>query len=556
MLSALTLAAILAEADPADRDPSALTVLAEIALERGDCKGAAESYATAVPGGSVELAKRSSEVALACEHLPAAWKSVQRWRELAPEDLNAALVYATIALKLYRIPEAQAAMQTVVQSAESDNQLSELASVLLDEAEPHAVLAALSNAVDTATASTARLTLLAELAIDAHDLQRARQYLERALKQDAGSFEAHSLMAQIYAAQGDKTNAIASARAATQADPKRGSFEVATTLVALDSLEEAREEYARLRAAGGSVEEIDRRLALLEYESGDIEAARRRLSELVTQGAAPTPTESPEKTAPTESSDAALFYLAEMAAEQGDREAALAGFRRLFNSSMELAARTRAASLLMERGHRAEALTMLDEYITEHPESRFELTRTKATLLSEHGDSDSALELIEAALEQHPQHPALEYALAVLLEQAEKTKESIALLERLLEERKEDPTLLNALGYTLTEHGMKLARAESLIRRALAVTPDHPAVLDSLGWVRLKRGDARAAAKILERAYTLGRDSEIAAHWGEALWKSGAKEQARKVWAKALDRDPGSLALQTAIARFVPLAEP
>ena len=89
-------------------DPNALTVLAEIALERGDCKGAAETYAAAAPKGSVELAKRASEVALACEHLPAAWESAQRWRALAPNDIDAAAIYATIALKLYHIPEAQA----------------------------------------------------------------------------------------------------------------------------------------------------------------------------------------------------------------------------------------------------------------------------------------------------------------------------------------------------------------------------------------------------------------------------------------------------------------
>src|SRR5882672_6405640 len=100
MFAALTLASMLTTADHADRDPNALTVLAEIALERGDCKAAAESYAAAVPTGSAALAKRASEVALACEHLPAAWESVQRWRTLAPEDLDAAVLYAAIALKL------------------------------------------------------------------------------------------------------------------------------------------------------------------------------------------------------------------------------------------------------------------------------------------------------------------------------------------------------------------------------------------------------------------------------------------------------------------------
>ena len=87
-------------------DPAALTVVAEIALERGDCKGASESYAKAAAVGAVSLARRATEVALACEHLPAAWESVTRWRTLAPTSREADAMYAVIALKLYHIPEA------------------------------------------------------------------------------------------------------------------------------------------------------------------------------------------------------------------------------------------------------------------------------------------------------------------------------------------------------------------------------------------------------------------------------------------------------------------
>ena len=82
------------------------------------------------------------------------------------------------------------------------------------------------------------------------------------------------------------------------------------------------------------------------------------------------------------------------------------------------------------------------------------------------------------------------------------------------------------------------------------------AVIDSLGWVRFKRGDARGAKTYLERAYTLSRDAEIAAHWGEALWKSGDQKRARKVWAAALERNPDSKPLQAVIGRFVPVPKP
>ncbi len=37
----------------------------------------------------------------------------------------------------------------------------------------------------------------------------------------------------------------------------------------------------------------------------------------------------------------------------------------------------------------------------------------------------------------------------------------------------------------------------------------------------------KGATSTLERAYSLGHDGEIAAHWGEALWVSGNKSEAR-----------------------------
>jgi predicted negative regulator of RcsB-dependent stress response len=81
--------------------------------------------------------------------------------------------------------------------------------------------------------------------------------------------------------------------------------------------------------------------------------------------------------------------------------------------------------------------------------------------------------------------------------------------------------------------------------------PENPAALDSLGWVRFRQGDAKGAAATLERAYAIAHDGEIAAHWGEALWVGGDKQQARAVWASALARDPESQPLKATLARFI-----
>jgi tetratricopeptide (TPR) repeat protein len=576
----------------AARDPNASTVIAEIALERGDCRAASETYAAAAQRGDVGVARRSSEVALACEHLPAAWDSVKRWRSLAPSDRDAAAIYATVALKLYRVPEARSALATVLKAkpgdgdtrgragarrdqddepakgpdksgtdesgkeapeagpkqlpgaksgakaSDPDAQLAELAALFLQEADASATFAALSGALNTGDASPAALSMLAELALEAYDVKRAEQFASLALKRDPTSFEATRILARAYVMKGDSANAIATARQAMKLDPEKGAFELAETLASLDRIEEARFELERLRAGDADKGDVDRRLALLAFQAGDFIEAQRRFTELATS---------------EQATDGALLYLADIAERDGDSETALAGYRRLINSSsLGMTARTRAAAILLEKKERGEALAMLDDYVAEHPDRVFEMTVTKASLLADSGELDTGLALLAAALDSHPAHPSLQYDRAVMLERAGRIKESVSALEHLLGERAEDPTLLNALGYTLADHGMELPRAEGLIRKSLAIMPDNPAVLDSMGWVRFKRGDSKGAIQHLKRAYSLARDPEIAAHWAEALWKSGAQQEARAVLATALARNPDSEKLKKTLTRLAP----
>ncbi len=535
--------------DPAPHDPAALTVVAEMALTRGDCKTAAESYAEASQYGAAPLARRASEVALACEHLPAAWKAATRWRALAPGDRESAAMYAAVAIKLYRIADARAAIMdftkarktaadgtSVPKISDEAADLSELAGLLLGQSDAPAVMAAMSTALDPGTISPDTDALLAELALDANDAQRAQKYAQQALDRDPKQFGAKRVLARAYVVRGDAPKAIATARELMRDDATRGAFELAEVLVALDRYEEAHQELERLRTTKASPGEIDRRLALLAFNTGDFKEAQQRFTDLASHG---------------EATDAALLYLADIAARDGDTDAALAGYRRLADSSFGLEARSKAASILLTRSKRAEALLLMDGYASDHPDNEFETRLSEARLLADHGDAEGGLKLLADALEQHPDHPAIEYDRAVILERAGRVKESVDVLERLLKERPDDPVLMNALGYTLADHGLDLPRAEGLIHKALVSTPDSPAVLDSLGWVRFRQGDAKGAVLELEHAYSLEHDADIAAHWGEALWISGKHQEARRVWAAAIARAPDAPLLKATMARFL-----
>jgi tetratricopeptide (TPR) repeat protein len=520
-------------------DPAALTIVAEIALARGDCKTASESYAEAAQHSDAgPLARHAATVALACEHVPAAWKAATRWRALAPGDREAAAMYATVAIKLYRIADARTAIVDFAKTLNASDSagLSELAGLLLEQSDASAVLAAMSSALDSAAISPDTDALLAELALAGNDAQRATRYAEQALERDPKQIGAKRVLARAYVVRGDAPKAIATAREIMRDDATRGAFELAEVLAALDRIEEAHQELERLRGTKASPGEIDRRLALLAYNAGDLKEAQQRFADLATHG---------------EATDAALLYLADIAARDGDADAALAGYRRLADSSFALEARSKAASILLARSKRSEAMLLLDDYVSDHPDTEYEARLSEARILADHGDAETGLKLLSASLEQHPKHPAIEYERAVTLERAGHVKEALEVFERLLQERPDDPVVMNSLGYTLADHSLDLGRAEGLIHKALTASPDSPAVLDSLGWVRFRQGDAKGALSELERAYSLEHDADIAAHWGEVLWTSGKHQEARRVWAAAVARAPDAPLLKATMARFL-----
>ena len=539
---------------PATPDAAALTIVAEIALQRGDCKTASETYARAAQLASAPVAHRASEVSLACEDLPAAWIAAQRWRELAPQNPEAQAMYATVALKLYHIADARAAVKAFLSAPPpprrrptggatanaEDSNLADLTTLLLEESEAPEVFAALNGVIRTAGASPARLTLLGELALEAYDARSAERYALLAVRESPKNLQANRLLTRVDVVLGEPAKAIAAARDFMRADPRQGMFALADVYQQLGRVEDAHQELERLRAGDAPRSAVDRRLAVLAYDSGDLQEAQQRFSDLAESG---------------EADESTLMYLSDIAAREGDVAAALAGYGKLADSPLGLEAREKAAGLLLASHHADTALGLLKQYAHQHPEEAVDLTVAEAQLLGDHGRVDAALKLLDSGLQSHPQHPALEYERAIVLEQAGRVGESVQALQQLLGQRPDDPTLLNALGYTLAEHDRELPRAESLIRRALEQMPDNPAVLDSLGWVRFRRGDSTGALPPLERAYDISHDAQIAAHWGQALWTAGRQEEARKVWAEALARNPDSKELQAVVRRFIPNAK-
>lgn len=175
-----------------------------------------------------------------------------------------------------------------------------------------------------------------------------------------------------------------------------------------------------------------------------------------------------------------------------------------------------------------------------------------ARVQRQQGQDGAALATLDGVLGKHPDHSEVLYDAALLAEKLGKLDITEKRLRHLLKLKPDHAMALNALGYSLADHGIKLTEAHALIEKALSLQPNDPYILDSLGWVLYRQGKAEAALKVLSEAYQLKADPEIAAHFGEVLWKRQHVEQAIKVWRQGQHAAPDNTVLNKTILRFLP----
>jgi tetratricopeptide (TPR) repeat protein len=103
----------------------------------------------------------------------------------------------------------------------------------------------------------------------------------------------------------------------------------------------------------------------------------------------------------------------------------------------------------------------------------------------------------------------------------------------------EQPHVLNYLGYSWIDQGVKLDEGMEMIKRAVQQRPDDGYIVDSLGWAYFRVGNYEESVKQLERAIELKpEDPTINDHLGDAYWRVGRVLEARFQWAHARDLKP------------------
>jgi Flp pilus assembly protein TadD len=136
-------------------------------------------------------------------------------------------------------------------------------------------------------------------------------------------------------------------------------------------------------------------------------------------------------------------------------------------------------------------------------------------------------------------HWTLFFSRAICHERLKDWDKAEADFRRALELNPGQPQVLNYLGYSLVDRGLKLDEALSLIEQAVKAEPEAGYIIDSLAWAYFRLGRYQDALAPMEKASLLEPvDPVVTDHLGDVYWMVGRKREAVFQWHRALSFEP------------------
>jgi tetratricopeptide (TPR) repeat protein len=264
-----------------------------------------------------------------------------------------------------------------------------------------------------------------------------------------------------------------------------------------------------------------------------------------------------------EQANTAYYYLGYIAEKEEDLDNALSWYQKIKGGFNYSEAQGRIALILAKQGQLDRAIEHLHSFSANNGKEKQFFLQFEATLLTEHARYDEAMVVYNQLIEKNPNNTQWRLNRATLAEQLNNFKQFERDLQHVLEINPENVEVLNILGYTLADNKQtdRYQEAYKLVKRALELQPDKPYILDSMGWVLYRMGKYSESLNYLRQAQAKAEElqatvvkpanvAENAAHLGEVLWVSGHKEEAKKVWGKALQEFPNDEKLHEVVERF------
>ena len=301
---------------------------------------------------------------------------------------------------------------------------------------------------------------------------------------------------------------------------------------------QSRAEFQRLSNENPDNPELAYATALISLQLNDLQSAEKELKQALEKG--------------KKDRNTVQYYLGQLSEAKNSNDEAIAYYREVRGGEFLAAAQIRLAYLLSKGGQIAEARRILDQVVVSNDQQRAQIALIEAQLLRDAGQYAESFQVLQSASEKMPNDPDLLYGAAMMADKIGKQDVFEKMMRQVIKIRPDYAQAYNALGYSLLDRNERIPEALALVEKALQLAPDDASIMDSVGWGYFRSGRLDDSVKMLRRAYASDPDPEIAAHLGEALWVSGDKDGARKVWQESLKANPGSAPLQAVIKKFEP----
>lgn len=516
-------------------------LLGEIAGQRGELKLSAEAYADlAVRTRDARVAKRATEVALYARQSSLAIKNASLWLELEPASAKALQTLSSLLVSAGRLVEAKPHLNAWIKTGKGGEVFMQLHGLFAKQKDRQAVLDLVTN-----------------LAADYPGIPEARFAVGQAAWQAGQAPKALAALSEALVLKPDWESAAlfkAQVLQKAEGDAALLSF-FKEYLVAYPAAREVRLAYAKQLARAGNFTDSRAQFEFMTRENPDNPEAHFAVGLVAMQtndmeSAKASFMKALELGHPEEGN--VRLYLGQLAEARGTLEEALTWYKSIDKGRMQFDAQLRTALVLSKLGRMDEARAWLSRLAPSGNMERLQIVQTEAQILREAKNYEGVYTVLSEALEKMPDSPELLYDRAMAAEKVNRMDALERDLRRLIQLKPDYAHAYNALGYTLADRTTRIAEAIELLEKALKLEPDDPFILDSMGWALFKAKRYGEAVVYLRRAHGAKPDPEIAAHYGEALWMNGDKEEARKVWKNGLQTHPDNESLRDVASRLMP----
>ena len=382
-------------------------------------------------------------------------------------------------------------------------------------------------------------------------IARAEVIVKRYLAQPDAEPVVHQAYASVLATQQRLTDAAEQLRLALKAKPAQPQLWLALGEIDLELHDPVLADSDLKQALGLVTEQLaeDAAARKAAADAGVAVGTAISLSDDDDAPDMPAPPTDPDAANPVRLSH--IHLLLARAAEQRHDDAAAAKWLALVDpKDADLQVVSLRAGLLARQGKLPEALKLIRAAGASTPaEQRYKLL-TEVQLLMDEKKLGEAREVLNKANAESPDDVDLVYQEAMVDERLNRLDDMERLLRRILALQPDNSQALNALGYSLADRNLRLDEALAMVSQAHQLSPADPFIVDSLGWVEYRLGHFDKATTLLAQAYSSRKDTEIAAHLGEALWADGKHDEAAQVLRDAHKLDSGNEVLKKTMSRL------